>query len=65
MKAWVFHKLGRPKDVLKLETEWPVPKPTKPKQVIVKVHAVSLNRKFLIMLKIGPSLLNMFDSRRV
>lgn len=44
MKAWVFRKTGQPKDVLKLETDYPVPVP-KAKQILVKVHAVALNRE--------------------
>lgn len=42
MKAWVFRKTGQPKDVLKLETDYPVPVP-KAGEILVKVHAVSLN----------------------
>jgi hypothetical protein len=45
MNAWVFRQLGQPKDVLKLEKDYPVPV-AKDKQVIVKVHAISLNREF-------------------
>lgn len=44
MKAWVFRKVGQPKDVLNLETDSPVPVP-KAKEVLVKVHAISLNRE--------------------
>ncbi|GAA5899183.1 hypothetical protein JCM6882_009277 [Rhodosporidiobolus microsporus] len=42
MKAWVYKQTGEPKDILKLEQDWPKPE-AKKGQVLVKVHAASLN----------------------
>lgn len=42
MKAWVFTKSGQPSDILHIRTDWPRPIPTG-KQILVKVHAASLN----------------------
>ncbi|GAA5824063.1 hypothetical protein JCM11251_001506 [Rhodosporidiobolus azoricus] len=43
MKAWVYKKTGEPKDILQLEQNWPKPEPKSKGQVLVKVHAASLN----------------------
>ncbi|SCV74384.1 BQ2448_6816 [Microbotryum intermedium] len=42
MQAWVFKKKGAPSEVLRKVENWPKPVP-KGKQVLVKIHAVSLN----------------------
>jgi len=43
-RAWVLRKTGKPRDVLKLEDDYPVPVPTG-NQLLIKVYAVALNRK--------------------
>ncbi|SGY45050.1 BQ5605_C001g00239 [Microbotryum silenes-dioicae] len=43
MQAWVFKKKGAPSDVLRKVEDWPKPVP-KGKEVLIKIHAASLNR---------------------
>jgi hypothetical protein len=43
-KAWVLRRPGKPRNVLKLEETYPVPIP-KDRQLLIRVHAVALNRK--------------------
>ncbi|SCZ98587.1 BZ3500_MvSof-1268-A1-R1_Chr3-1g05482 [Microbotryum saponariae] len=42
MQAWVFKKKGAPSDVLRKVEDWPKPVP-RGKQVLIKIHAASLN----------------------
>ncbi|KDE08379.1 hypothetical protein MVLG_01417 [Microbotryum lychnidis-dioicae p1A1 Lamole] len=42
MQAWVFKKKGAPSDVLRKVEDWPKPVP-KGKEVLIKIHAASLN----------------------
>jgi D-arabinose 1-dehydrogenase-like Zn-dependent alcohol dehydrogenase len=43
-RAYVVRKAGQPSDVLKLESDWPLPIPAKD-EVLVNVEAVALNRE--------------------
>jgi hypothetical protein len=43
MRAWVYRKQGNPADVLRLETAWPDPLPSKARPILVEVKAAALN----------------------
>jgi len=43
-RAWVLRRTGKPRDVLKLEENYELPVP-KNSQILIKVHAVALNRE--------------------
>lgn len=57
MKAWVYRKSGKVQDVLKLESSYPVPKPTPERSVLVKVHAAALNPVGWKMIQVFPGAL--------
>ncbi|GAA6061286.1 hypothetical protein JCM10212_004692 [Sporobolomyces blumeae] len=54
MRAWVFRRKGPPRDVLHLESDYPVPRPTTPSQVLLSVKAVSLNPVGWKMMGVAP-----------
>ncbi|KAI1337084.1 GroES-like protein [Xylariaceae sp. FL0016] len=43
MKAWVAARPGKPRDVLELKTDWPLPASPKAGEIMVKVSYVALN----------------------
>lgn len=47
-RAWVLRRTGKPRDVLKLEETYQIPVPKKG-QILIKVHAVALNREHTVL----------------
>jgi hypothetical protein len=47
-RAWVLRRTGKPRDVLELEETYQIPVP-KNGQILIKVHAVALNRKHTVL----------------
>ena len=43
MKAWTITQAGKPKDVLRLQFNWPTPPPPKAGNIMIKVSHASLN----------------------
>jgi hypothetical protein len=61
----VLRRPGKPRDVLKLEETYPVPIP-KDRQLLIRVHAVALNRKscqFLPYHDVKPPTTQLGDGR--
>ena len=48
-RAWVLRRTGKPRDVLELEETYQIPVP-KNGQILIKVHAVALNREYTVLL---------------
>jgi len=47
-RAWVLRRTGKPREVLELEEDYPIPVPRK-SQILIRVHATALNREHAML----------------
>ncbi|KAJ8520989.1 hypothetical protein ONZ45_g2240 [Pleurotus djamor] len=54
-KAWIQVARGRPREALKLQTDWPVPVVVKKDHVLVKIQAAGLNPVGYKLMRLAPN----------